>query len=100
MLLDSDVATNAICCVTNYSVNYPDELYAYFKELGLTYMQFIPIVETDKDDPGKAALFSVSAEDYGKFLVRMFQLWLNDFKEGKPTTSIRHFESVFLRIGF
>ncbi len=95
MLLDSDVATNAMCCVTNYSVNYPDELYAYFKELGLTYMQFIPIVETDKDDPGKAALFSVSAEDYGKFLVRMFQLWLNDFKEGKPTTSIRHFESVF-----
>jgi len=25
----------------------------------------------------------------------MFDLWLADFKDGMPTTSIRHFESVF-----
>jgi uncharacterized protein len=58
-------------------------------------MQFIPIVETDKNDPTKAAPFSVSAVDYGNFLIRMFDLWLADFKDGQPTTSIRHFESVF-----
>lgn len=95
MLLDEGVSVNAMSCVTTHSVKYPEELYNYYKELGLTFMQFIPIVETDKDDPTKAADFSVSAEDYGHFLNKLFDLWLADFKDGQPTTSIRHFESVF-----
>lgn len=95
MLLDEGVAANAMCCVTSHSVKYPEELYQYYKSLGLTFMQFIPIVETDKNDPSKAADFSVSAEDYGSFLNKLFDLWLADFKDGQPTTSVRHFESVF-----
>lgn len=95
MLQQEGVAANAMCCLTSYSVQFPDELYAYYKGLGYTFMQFIPIVETDKNDPAKAAPFSVSAEEYGKFLIRMFDLWMGDFVDGVPTTSIRHFESVF-----
>lgn len=95
MLQQEGVAANAMCCLTSYSVHFPDELYAYFKSLGYTFMQFIPIVETDKNDLSKAASFSVSAVDYGQFLIRIFDLWLSDFKNGIPTTSIRHFESVF-----
>ncbi len=95
MLLDNDVAANALCCLTDYSVQFPDELYHYFKETGLTWMQFIPIVETDPLDPTRAAPYSVSAEAYGKFLCRLFDLWLADFRDGQPTTSVRHFDSVF-----
>jgi uncharacterized protein len=95
MLQQEGVAANAMCCLTSHSVQFPDELYAYFKQLGYPFMQFIPIVETDKNDPTKAAEFSVSAEDYGQFLIRMFDLWKADFVDGMPTTSIRHFESVF-----
>ncbi len=95
MLLDEGVAANAMCCVTSHSVKYPEELYNYYKDLGLTFMQFIPIVETDKNDLSKAADFSVQAGDYGTFLTRLFDLWLADFKDGQPTTSVRHFESVF-----
>jgi len=95
MLLQEGVAANAMCCLTSYSVQFPDELYAYYKNLGYTFMQFIPVVETDKNDKTKAAQFSVSAVDYGNFLIRMFDLWLADFIDGVPTTSIRHFESVF-----
>ncbi len=95
MLLDNHVATNVLCCLTDYSVRFPEELYSYFKEIGLTWMQFIPVVETDPEDPVRAAPFSVSARAYGEFLCRVFDLWLADFKDGKPTTSVRHFESVF-----
>lgn len=95
MLLDEGVAANAMCCVTSHSVKYPEELYNYYKDLGLTFMQFIPIVETDKNDPSRAADFSVCAEDYGRFLTKLFDLWLADFKDGQPATSVRHFESVF-----
>lgn len=95
MLLDNDLATNVLCCLTDYSVQFPDELYNYFKELGLTWMQFIPIVETDPRDPSRAAPYSVSAKAYGEFLRRIFDLWMADFRNGQPTTSVRHFESVF-----
>jgi uncharacterized protein len=95
MLLDNNVAVNVLCCLTDFSVQYPEELYNYFKSLGLTWMQFIPVVETDPVYPSRAASYSVSAEAYGKFLCRIFDLWMADFKEGHPTTSIRHFESVF-----
>jgi len=70
-------------------------MYNYFKSLGLTWMQFIPVVETDPGDPSRAASFSVSAEAYGRFLCRIFDLWMADFVNGRPTTSVRHFESVF-----
>ena len=95
MLLEEGVAVNAMCCITDYSSDYAEELYNYYKGLGLTWMQFIPIVETDKNDPTKAAPFSLSDEKYGRFLIRLFDLWINDFKNGEPTTSVRHFESVF-----
>jgi uncharacterized protein len=95
MLQHEGVAANAMCVLTAYSVHFPDELYAYFKSLGYTHMQFIPIVETDKNNSLKAAYFSVSAVDYGNFLIRLFDLWCNDFVDGVPTTSIRYFESIF-----
>jgi uncharacterized protein len=95
MLLSEGVQANAICALTSHSVKYPEELYLYCKELGYSYMQFIPIVERDKNDSKKLTDFSVSAIDYGSFLISMFDLWVEDFKIGTPTTSIRHFESVF-----
>jgi uncharacterized protein len=58
-------------------------------------MQFIPCVETDSKTPEKAAPFSVSADDYGTFLCTLFDLWQADFQNGRPTTSIRYFESLF-----
>ncbi len=95
MLLENGVAVNVLATLTDYSVQFPEETYSYFKSLGLNWMQFIPIVEPDPEDPSKAASFSVSAEDYGKFLVKVFDLWLADFENGQPTTHIRHFDSVF-----
>jgi len=95
MLLEKGVAVNALATLNDYSVQFPEEIYNYFKSLGLTWMQFIPIVETDPNDPSKAAPYSVSAKAYGEFLVKMFDLWLADFENGKPTTNVRHFDSVF-----
>jgi len=63
--------------------------------LGFKYMQFIPIVESDPQNPVKAASFSVSAEAYGNFLCKTFDLWQADFANGTHRTSIRHFESLF-----
>jgi len=95
ILLDEGVAVNAISVVNDYSVRFPEEIYEYFKGNGLEYMQFIPCVETDSEDLSKPAPFSVSSDSYGSFLCKLFDLWIADFKDGKPKTSIRYFDSVF-----
>jgi uncharacterized protein len=95
MLLDAGVEVNALTVVNDYSVQFPEEIYNVHKELGLNYMQFIPCLETDPSDSSKAAQFSVSAESYGKFLVRLFDLWQADFDGPVATTSIRAFDSLF-----
>lgn len=95
MLLDSGVDTNVLSCLTDYSADYIEEIYNYHKSLGFEFMQFIPIVETDKYNLARAAQFSLSAEKYGEVLCKLWDLWQNDFKQGIPTTSIRHFDSLF-----
>ena len=91
LLLDMDVAVNGMSVVNEYSVNFPDEIYSFFKESGLTYMQFIPCVEYDKSTK-TIAPFSTPADKFGKFLTRLFDLWIADFNEGTPATSVRFFE--------
>ncbi len=95
IMLDHDVQVNALVVVNDYSVNYAREIYQYHKNSGLVFMQFIPCVEPDMDDPSQAMDFSVSAEGFGRFLCELFDLWLADFRYGQPTTSIRWFDSVF-----
>ena len=97
MLLDEGVEVNALTVVNDYSVQFPDEIYSFHKDLGLNFMQFIPCVETDPSDPGRAAPFSVGAEPYGRFLMRLFDLWMADFDGSVAPTSVRFFDSLFHR---
>jgi uncharacterized protein len=95
ILREHDVEVNAISVVTEHSAQFVDEIYRFYKAIDLNDMQFIPCVETDPLDPTCAAPYSVSAEQYGKFLVRLFDLWQADFDGPHATTSIRFFDSVF-----
>jgi uncharacterized protein len=95
MLLEEGVSVNAMCCITDYSSDFAEELYNYYKNIGLTWMQFIPIVETDKQDSSRAASFSLTDEKYGHFLVELFDLWYNDIQDGVASTSVRDFDSLF-----
>lgn len=97
LLLDAEVAVNALIVVNNYSVRFPQEIYEFHKNLGLKYMQFIPCMELEPKDPTRAAPFSAPSKEYGKFLCKLFDLWLADFINDKPTTSVRFFDSVFFQ---
>ena len=94
-MLDAGVAVNVLTVVNDYSAGFPEEIYRFHKSLGFEYMQFIPLVETDNNNSGKAAPYSVDQKAYGHFLCKIFDLWQADFQDGIATTSIRHFDSVF-----
>ena len=94
-LIAAGVDTNALIVVNDYSSDYPEEIYNFNKELGLNYIQFIPCFETDKNNTDSIAPFSVSAEKYGSFLIKLFDLWYADINNGIASTSVRYFDSVF-----
>jgi len=93
-LLEAGVAVNALTVVNDYSVRFPEEIYSFHKDLGLIYMQLIPCVEKQAGEHSGMHPFSVPAEAYGTFLCKLFDLWMEDFAEGLPTTSIRMFDSL------
>jgi uncharacterized protein len=95
LLLDCGVAVNTLTVVNDYSVHFPEEIYVFHKNLGLTYMQFIHCLEPDPSNPDKEAYFCPSPEAYGEFLIKLFNLWMEDFKYDRATTSVRFFDSIF-----
>lgn len=96
MLQEHGVDFNILASVSNYSAQYPKEIYQFFRDNGFDFMQFSPIVETDPNNPKVALDFSVNARQYGTFLHKVFRAWLKDFdyEKLKQKTSIRFFDSL------
>ncbi len=61
--------------VTLNSANAPHvgDIYRYFTNRGIQYLQFIPILERTPD--GRPTDYSCSAEQFGQFLLDVFELW-------------------------
>ena len=89
------VEVNVLSVVTDLAAQFPEEIYAFHCSAGFEHMQYIPCIESDPGDPGRAAPYSVTAPAYGEFLVRLFDRWRADFDGPYARTSIRWFDSVF-----
>lgn len=84
------VRTNILCVVTAQCAKHPEKVYNQLKNLGARYFQFIPCLDP-LDHAEKRPGYSLSAEAYGKFLCRMFDLWYRDWTR-QDYCSIRLFE--------
>jgi uncharacterized protein len=84
------VEFNTLTLLNKKNVEHPDELFDFFIENGIRYLQFIPCVELDPDT-GKIADFSVTPQQYGQFLCRIFDRW---YEHGPQNLSIRDFDSI------
>lgn len=86
MLNAHGVEWNAMAVINDYNADHPEEFYDFFKSIGCRYIQFAPIVErlTEADDiaspieKGDLADFSVSPEQWGEFLCRLFDRWVRE----------------------
>ncbi|MBV7509082.1 anaerobic sulfatase maturase [Bacillus sp. sid0103] len=86
------VEFNILTCVTRYSAYRPLEIYHFFKEHDIQFIQFIPVVEREGTEMGlrhaaPPSLFmeealhtvtpwSVEPEMYGEFLIQVFNEWV------------------------
>jgi len=82
---------NILVLLNNLNVQQPDKLFDFFTGMGINFLQFVPCIEKSADDPTKPAPFSITAEQYGKFLCRIFDRWID---YGVQKLSVRIFDSM------
>jgi uncharacterized protein len=84
------VEFNALVLLHNKNTDHPEELFRFLIENDLSYVQFIPCVERERETD-RIADFSITPQQYGDFLCRMFDLW---YDYGPEKLNIRLFDSV------
>ncbi|AQT68978.1 putative anaerobic sulfatase-maturating enzyme [Anaerohalosphaera lusitana] len=84
------VQFNILTLLNSYNVEHPDELFDFYVENGFKFLQFIQCVEEDPET-GEIADFSITPEQYGDFLCRIFDRWVD---HGVRKMSIRTFDSM------
>jgi uncharacterized protein len=82
------VEFNILCVVSQANVRKAKELYRFFKGLGVDNIQFIPLAEFDA--AGQPLPFTIAPEQYGRFLVELFDAWWPD----RRTMHIRFFDNI------
>lgn len=65
-----------LCVVHDRNVRYPTEMYHFFKEIGVRYLGFLPLVEPGRDGRPVSDR-TVPAEAFGSFLCTIFDEWLS-----------------------
>lgn len=91
LLNKHNVEWNALAVINDFNADYPLDFYNFFKEIACHYIQFTPIVErlfnhTDgrhlasPQNYGDVPLadFSVTPEQWGEFLVTLFDEWVKE----------------------
>ncbi len=84
------VEYNILTVVTNRTARSALSIYNFFKKQGFKYQQHIPCIEGFGDDG--TSPWTLSAEQYGRFLSRTFDSYYSDITSGKYVYN-RNFEN-------
>ena len=87
-LRKNHVAFNVLCVLSRTNVEKPRALYRFFRSLEIKHIQYIPLAEFDGH--GQPMPFSITPEEYGRFLCETFDLWWPD----RRRVHIRYFENI------
>ena len=82
------VEFNALCVLSQANVGKARELYRVFRSLAIDYIQYIPLAEFD--GLGRPQEFSITPEQYGRFLCETFDLWWPERRKVR----IRYFDNL------
>ena len=73
LLREYRIECDVLCVVHHVNVRQPAAVYGFFKEIGVKFMQFLPLVM--RQDGNGTSAETVPADDYGKFLCTVFDEW-------------------------
>ncbi len=92
LLQKHGVEFNTLSVINDYNVQFPLDVYRFFREIGSQYMQFSPVVERisdlrtdgltflppDENVEGRLASWSVNPVDFGNFYIEIFDEWVRN----------------------
>jgi uncharacterized protein len=76
LLQKHGIEYNILACVNRCNSAKPYRVYEFFKDAGVKFIQFQPVVE--RDASGDVTEWSVSPEGYGRFLSDIFDIWVTN----------------------
>ena len=88
LLSKERVEFNVLCVVSAVNVGLARDVYRFFRSLGVGHLQFIPLAEFDA--AGNPLPFTITAEQYGRFLLELFDVWWPD----RRRVRVRFFDNV------
>lgn len=77
LLVKHRVSTDILCVVNDHNVQYPTELYRFFKQIKAQYVTFLPLVEPQPEAKSGVSHHTLPAEAWGVFLCTIFDEWMN-----------------------
>ncbi len=77
LLQQYGIHTDILCVVNAQNVQYPVQVYRFFKEIKAQYVSFLPLVEPQPDTERGVSSRTVPAEAFGVFLCTIFDEWIN-----------------------
>ena len=75
LLQKHGVYTDILCVVNAHNVQFPLQVYRFFRQNNAQYITFLPMVEPQQDTRGGVSPISVPAEAWGAFLCAIFDEW-------------------------
>ncbi len=69
------VTPDILCVVHAHNVQYPLQIYRFFKQIKARYIGFLPLVEPQPDAENGVSPATVPAEAFGRFLCAIFDEW-------------------------
>ncbi len=75
LLRQHGITCDVLCVVHAFNVRHPIRVYRFFKEIGVEYLQFLPLVENLRDGKGGVSQLTAPAEAFGAFLCAVFDEW-------------------------
>lgn len=93
---DYSVDYNILTVVNQRVTENIDVIYKEYRKRGWKYQQYIACLDPLGDEHGNTE-YGISAEQYGEFLVRLFELWYRDWKKNRQPY-IRQFDNYITMI--
>lgn len=67
------VEFNVLVTLNSANVPHGGDIYRYFTNRGIRYLQFIPVLERDAD--GRPTDYSCTSEQFGRFMIELYDIW-------------------------
>jgi uncharacterized protein len=75
LLQQHRIYTDILCVVNDHNVNYPVEVYRFFKQIKAPYVSFLPMVEPQPEAKDSVNPITVPTDAWGVFLCTVFDEW-------------------------